>query len=282
MNKEEYIKKWLNDTLTEGERKEFESSSDYTSLERMMKTLQSYKAPSYDSEAEYERLKNQLDVRKKSLTVQWMPSLLKVAAVVSIIVLGYIFLLKNDMRVVETSTGERATVILPDSSLVVLGALSSISYDTDGWPEKRDISLKGEAFFQAAKGSDFQVRSASGKVSVLGTEFNIREREGLYEVICYEGLVRVNTSSEDIKLSASSRLRVMDGELAIDQDNSYPHLLKSESAFQSVPVNLQQHYSGSFTHQDVEIALQAIALPLNLSYSIDSKEKQIIISGATN
>lgn len=300
MTQEEYIKKWLEGSLSEGERKAFERSDDFSSLTRMDKALQMFKAPAYDVDGEYERLKGHVGHRK-TRTIHWT---LKLAAAIALLISGYFIFFTSDAVILETGIAQKRTIVLPDSSLVILNAKSSLEVDEKNWPAERDVILHGEAFFQVAKGSAFTVITETGQVTVLGTEFNVKDRASYFEVICYEGLVEVSVESEEVKLSPSYVLRSVGGEVTVEQDDffKFPHLLKNESAFHSIPYNevldeferhfdyeidpgstdVEQNFTGRFTHGDMDVALQAITLPLNLNYSVDPQNKKIILSSAIN
>lgn len=305
MNEETYIKKWLEGNLTEEEQKTFEKTDLYASLKKLDQGLQAYKAPEFDSAAEYSRLSERMGKSNgKQIRVNWMQRGVAAAAVISLLVVSFIWVFSDKTRVIETATAEVRTVILPDSSLVILNALSKISFDEDDWKEDRKLILEGEAFFQVAKGSDFSVVTGQGIVTVLGTQFNVKDRKAYFEVICYEGLVSVNNQNSEEKLKKGYMFRLVDGEITYEQNDFYnfPHLLKNESAFFSVPfrevieeferhysvkitvrgIDLETGFTGRFTHSDIDLALQSIAYPLNLTYKITDNNERIILSGATN
>ncbi|MEL6536630.1 MAG: FecR family protein, partial [Bacteroidota bacterium] len=57
-------------------------------------------------------------------------------------------------RTVEVTSGELATVALPDGSTVQLNTDTRLSYQPYWWWARRAVSLEGEAFFEVAKGSN--------------------------------------------------------------------------------------------------------------------------------
>ena len=71
---------------------------------------------------------------------------------------------------------------------------TTLKYASNKWDKKRRVRLEGEAFFKVAKGSTFTVDTKTGSVKVLGTQFNVKNRIGFFEVVCYEGLVGVTVS----------------------------------------------------------------------------------------
>ena len=89
---------------------------------------------------------------------------------------------------------QRQKVELPDGSLVILNSNSSISMAFTN--EKREIRLKGDAFFQVAKDvtKPFVVTAENIATTALGTEFYIHSRnngEGNIQVDLLEGKVQV-------------------------------------------------------------------------------------------
>jgi ferric-dicitrate binding protein FerR (iron transport regulator) len=152
--------------------------------------------------------------------------------------------------------------------------------------------LEGEAFFDVEKGKSFKVITDVGTVIVLGTEFNVKQRQDYFEVVCYEGLVLVETSNESLKLPAGKSFRIIKGEVFKSETQfESPTWTEDISTFHSVPFEmiiaeferqydvkikvkkqyLDELYTGSFTHTDIETALKSIALPFNLEASKKGK-----------
>ncbi len=75
---------------------------------------------------------------------------------------------------VTTSKGQRQTVYLPDSSLVILNASSEIQYNSD-FNTKRWVYIKGEAYFDVTHNKEipFVVHTEDLNITVLGTAFNV-------------------------------------------------------------------------------------------------------------
>ncbi|HET9487613.1 MAG TPA: FecR domain-containing protein [Chryseosolibacter sp.] len=299
MEKDDYIKKWLDGTLTEEEKSFFETTEEYQRLEKLSRSLMSFKAPDYAVAAEYERMKERRALRNKVVHMNWLSPLLKVAAVLIAVGGAWFFFLSDKPTVVETLAAEKSTLWLPDSSFVALNAMSKVTFDETKWDRQRKVELEGEAFFKVARGSRFDVVTSMGTVSVLGTAFNVRNRQDYFEVICYEGSVEV-TSAEVVRLSPQQTFRLVNGVVAKGEaadSQSMPDWRNGESSFRSVPfryvveeferqfnvsvttrnVDRQRLFTGTFTHSDFSVALQSIALPFNLAYEVDGKK--IILTG---
>jgi ferric-dicitrate binding protein FerR (iron transport regulator) len=74
-----------------------------------------------------------------------------------------------------TATGEQKTVQLPDGSVVVLNAGSTLRFPRSFEGDTRTVSLQGEAFFtiQQKAGQPFMVQAGGLTTTVLGTSFNM-------------------------------------------------------------------------------------------------------------
>ena len=102
----------------------------------------------------------------------------------------------TDVLEVKTTFGEIQTITLPDGSTVTLNANSSIAYP-EVWNEYEDrqVWLDGEAFFSVVHTTQdqrFQVITQSMKIEVLGTEFNVINRERNTEVVLVSGKVKLD------------------------------------------------------------------------------------------
>ncbi|MEL6590304.1 MAG: FecR domain-containing protein, partial [Bacteroidota bacterium] len=94
----------------------------------------------------------------------------------------------RELLVHRTSFGQTQTIQLADGSVVKLNANSNLRYAKD---QEREIWLEGEAFFEVSKqnGQSFVVHTNKGDVQVLGTQFNVLEREERFAVTLMEGKV---------------------------------------------------------------------------------------------
>ncbi|ANH83192.1 hypothetical protein A8C56_21380 [Niabella ginsenosidivorans] len=102
---------------------------------------------------------------------------------------------------IKTGYGKISRLTLPDSSIVILNANSSVRYGKK-WHKgsPRELWLNGEAFFEVKHlDSDhkienferFIVHTENTIVEVLGTSFDIRERRGKTEISLQKGSIKV-------------------------------------------------------------------------------------------
>lgn len=299
MDKDYLIKKWLSDDLSEEEWEDFKRLEDFGLHMQLNESAKNFKAASFLSPDDFEVLKTKMDARSRNhKKTNWFGPILKIASVFLIAFGIYFAFLSENRTQVVALTGQKITAELPDASEVRLNAVSEISYNKEKWSEKREVTLEGEAFFKVAKGSIFDVLVAeNGKVSVLGTQFNVKNREDFFEVICYEGSVSVNYKDTSKTLMPGNAFRVLNGEVFFDTIlDKKPLWMQNISSFKQVPLKevlleIERQYSitidatsvdkhrlftGGFEHTNLDAALKAIAIPLNMTYQIQSSHKIVL------
>ncbi|MGB5363423.1 MAG: FecR family protein [Aureibaculum sp.] len=299
MQKELLIQKWLDGELSEAELKDFKKLPEYESYNKLSEKAMLFKDTSYNVDLEFLNLKSKIKERDASTSkLRWIKPLLRIAAIFIIGLAVYYSPIYGDTAVVKTLASNTASVELPDKSSVKLNAESSLNYKKRNWKKNREVNLVGEAYFKVAKGSQFDVVTWSGKVSVLGTQFNVKQRVNYFEVTCYEGLVSVTYKNRVIKLPAGKTFKIIDGaviegetrEIAPTWANKYV------SSFKSVPysevikeyerqynikieadnIDTNQLFTGSFTNTNKELALKSITLPLKLKYNKENNTKIVL------
>jgi len=107
---------------------------------------------------------------------------------------------------IKTPVGGEYQLILPDGTKVWLNAASSLRFPARFIDDTREVELIGEAYFEVnnqlsiiGRRVPFIVRTASEKVEVLGTHFNIKAypNEDAAKTTLVEGSVRVSVSTDD-------------------------------------------------------------------------------------
>lgn len=117
----------------------------------------------------------------------------------------YFFTMSDGLTAYTTDFGEWKTVTLLDGSVVKLNANSELVVAEDlSEGDTRQVWLQGEAFFTIVKksgGTKFQVITDDLTVEVLGTEFNVRNREKQTEVYLQKGKIALDLGVEKEILS---------------------------------------------------------------------------------
>ena len=240
MDKNYLNKKWLEGRLTDEEQIAFDELVGNELLRHIIDKAPAFSASNFSEAQDVEIIKSKIKSKNNSQNrLSWLTPMYRIASIF-VIALGiyFIFFLNNAINI-ETAVGEKVMVQLPDASQVMLNAVSEISYNENSWAEKRELLLEGEAFFKVAKGSTFDVLTDIGKVSVLGTQFNVKQRKNIFEVNCFEGLVAITYEKETIKLSPGHIYRILNGEITLEtiSNKEKPIWIDDASYFKKVPFN---------------------------------------------
>ncbi|WP_420577866.1 FecR family protein [Ekhidna sp.] len=295
MDADKYIKKWLEGTLSESEKAEFEKSNEYEFLNRLDNALKQFRAPEYQVDEELRHL-NQLPKAKPAKMISWPTALLKIAAILILLSgLTFIFITnfsssEDVQQLISYDDTYQSKIYLPDHSSVQLNTDSRISFNKKAWNDQRSISLVGEAFFSVEKGEKFSVTTAIGEVTVLGTEFNVKNRDEFFQVSCFEGKVAVSFDGKEFILDAGQQIQAFDNQVFQNEikKGKGPSWINGISEFDSVPVkevfaelerqfdisisygddtlNPDRLFTGAFSHTNLDSALKSITIPLNLTF----------------
>ncbi len=128
----------------------------------------------------------------------------------------------------RTPKGRQFTLTLPDGSVVMLNAMSSLTYDVSRFSGERTVHLAGEAYFDVVAGANrpFRVVSDGQTVTVLGTKFNVNCYPGEpgIRTTLIEGVVDVVTPEQ------SQAVRLAPGEQAFVVGSTNPVVTKTGTA----------------------------------------------------
>lgn len=296
MRKDYLLAKWLNKNITNEELTELKSSSEYATYIKIAEATSKLKIPSFNIDANFKAISSQIKLKDKVIRLKPMATFLKIAAVIAVLFTVYLFINSLDTTI-ETKIAEKQYFLLPDDSKVVLNANSTINYNKKDWKNSRELTLNGEAYFNVSKGKKFLVITQLGIVNVLGTQFNVLARDDNFYIKCYEGLVSVSFNDTIIKLSAGKKLKIENGVLIKHYKNntSSPGWIANESSFDNTTlaivlkeferqypikittenINVNKRFSGSFTHNNLNLALKSVCDPLNLSFTINGEDVTI-------
>lgn len=291
-----FLARWVNNELTQDELSEFKKSEDYNIYKRIIETSSELSVQSFDEQELFNKVKTKLSNKKEtkviSLKSRWIYT---VAASIAILLGGFYFFSSLD-KSYTTGFGEQLAIVLPDNSELMLNSKSTVSFNKNNWSTNRNINLKGEGFFKVEKGQTFTVNTAQGNVKVLGTQFNVINHDTYFEVTCYEGKVSVSTSKDDIILTKGMGYRMMNSSKSEQWNfdfSSSKSWITGESSFESTPlsevvkslenqynikikntesVDLNQRFTGSFTHSNLDVALKTVFVPMKIDITFTDEK----------
>ncbi|TXK75287.1 FecR family protein [Mesonia sp. HuA40] len=291
MKKEDILYKWLmGKALTQTQLQELESKPEYEEYKKMLDYAGYFKAPALsksNSASLIERAKKQ---KRRKRILNWVSS----AAAILVIALVAFWFTQQNIVLIDTANAQQKNLELPDGSLAKLNAGSQIKYHSNKWKKERQLQLKGEAYFEVKKGEKFSVQTPIGKVEVLGTAFNVKQRQNFFNVTCFEGLVRVIKEQDTLALPGGQSVSFYKNEYTTTQiTDAAPSWLTGQSKFKRVPLTLviqeierqydvkvlienidlekNSYFTGSFTHSNLDMALKSVCIPFGLTYHIDGK-----------
>ncbi len=295
-NDKTFLADWLEGKLSDQQLKQRVSESDFEAYVKLRLALENSAISTPDLEASYAAIKAKkiAALRHKPVRTVRMYGYVAVAATLILLFgLSQLFIFTNSAL---AGFGKTMAVRMDDGSQITLNARSKISYPSL-FRYNRTLKLDGEAYFEVEKGRTFTVETDQGKVEVLGTKFDVIARKGFFEVTCFEGKVKVSNGSRSVLLTQGSAVRFF-GKLpeSWKESNPLPFWTGDESGFRGTPleyviISLENQYhceisypkqlahakfTGSFTHSDIDTALQSVCLPLNLKYAKTASGKIIL------
>ena len=298
MEAKKALKKWLDNQATPSDMEVLELWPDFDIYKKIDAHTKEILLPEHDIASGIKALnENPLFNKPRQIkpAVITMSRLLKIAAVFVLLAISGVYLTTLPTNIQAPITSIQ-TIELPDSSKITLNENSRVTYKKYGWPFKREVTLDGEAYFEVAKGKTFTVLTPKGKISVLGTSFNVKIENDILIVSCFEGFVSVKANGIDTLVSAGDSFSFSPSLENQKLYTSKPTWIFNESSFVDLPLEvvlleIEKHYkvtvttknidvtlryTGSFTHTNLEQALETVTLPLNLYFSkVSENEVQI-------
>lgn len=255
-----------------------------------------------DAWAELEaRMAAKAKPKRKVLQLNWLSGALGAAAVVAILLwMGMFHFGKYSLPIV-TEIAQIDTIILPDSSQVILGSNSSLKYSYDKISKERLVQLQGEAIFDVQKGRRFIVNFEGGRVRVLGTSFLVSAySEQMSEVTCIDGRVHVRFGRENVRLEKGQGVRIYNDQVTGPYDVDMEQFeLRQSGTFYWNQIELRElldlvayrngyslvidgpiqgrQFSGYVEPDQLNDCLLILATSMELNYSIDDLNKTIEI-----
>jgi transmembrane sensor len=136
-------------------------------------------------------------------TYSWVRIAASITLIVGLCSSLYYYLNANNEVIYQSAFGESKNVTLPDGSVVKLNANSTLK-TSKNWSntDSREVWLDGEAFFTVTKqpnqgNAKFIVHANQVNVEVLGTEFNVSDRDTNTDVTLNSGKIKLEVHKEN-------------------------------------------------------------------------------------
>lgn len=191
--------------------------------------------------------------------------------------------------------GQRAELILPDSTRVWLNAHSKLIYPVSFGKGNRQVELNGEAYFDVVHNEKqpFIVKTRQMDIQVLGTEFNVTSYSSDFEVSLLRGCIELSSPSlsSTYKVKEKEHVKLKDNKLIVNNITDYDYFRWKEGLIcfnnESVAtiieklklyydIDIETHnkkflnsrYSGKFRTKDgIEQVLKVLQIEHKFSYT---------------
>lgn len=145
------------------------------------------------------------------------------AAVLLIATVAFLLLRPQEVLIQQMAAyDDQKEVVLSDGTVVWLNKGASLDYPETFSSDIREVSLKGEAFFDVTHNPDkpFVVTADGTTTEVLGTTFTIAEKEGQeLKLILATGKVRFTKNDQQATLTPGQMIEVDSNGIVTQKDN---------------------------------------------------------------
>jgi len=188
-----------------------------------------------------------------------------------------------------TTNAGTQNVILPDGSQIILNHRSDFEYPSAFSNNQRLVKLRsGEAFFNVAhnKTKPFLINTGKILIRVVGTSFNVKNKNGNVEVIVETGIVEVSKGGHTIQLTPGEKTMVKRSSKTLEKyrstDQLYNYYRSKEFEAQDTPLwrvveVLNEAYDSHIVIERKELR----NLPLNTTFKNESLDKVLDVISRT-
>ena len=292
MENKEILLNWLEGNLTDAQLEREIGSEEFQLYKKIIDTSAKWESPSRKSTHKANFLRKMQSFKKRKTNSH---ILIKYAATLIIGISSVLVFFSNQNII--TSVGNTEIVTIFDGSTIKLAPNSSLSYNSVLYFFNRKVTLEGNALFNVIPGNSFTVNSPNGEVSVLGTSFNIIDREDYFNVVCFTGKVAVKANEQEVILKSLEGFENLSNKKSKFNDvskdssnNSYlylnqvplPMVIKELSNYYNVEFNtdavsLEGTFNGLFINDNIELALKNVLYPFNFDFEWQKDNFVVII-----
>jgi transmembrane sensor len=178
-----------------------------------------------DEDEAWKRLKNRIHEKDvpllllKKSSVNWLRIAASIVLISTLGWLGYSYFENKSANTLIQIYATNTTIndTLPDGTTVTLNKNSSLSYTSTFKGKTRPVTLKGEAFFYVSpdKTKPFIITINDVTVQVVGTSFNVKNKNGKTTVDVETGIVKVNKNNDQVELRRGEKVVIADQQLKL-------------------------------------------------------------------
>lgn len=217
--------------------------------------------------------------------------LMKVAAALCVIAsCGWLFLHLFLPGEIQLNTQDLVKIdTLSDGSVVTLNKNTQLQFPEKFGGGKRNVSLfEGEAFFSIMpdKEKPFFIKAGGTTIKVVGTSFNVKNKNGDVEVIVETGIVEVSNQGSFISLKPGEKVWIKKNSRVLTKENNTDHLysyyISKEFIADDTPLWRMVEVLNDAYDSHIIIGRKELKdLPLNTTFKNESLEDILLVISRT-
>ena len=268
-----------------------ENLSEYDALKKLWEAnLNAINLIDFDTKKALKKIEKQVNQKRKNIVVSLFSSARGIAAAVILLVVALFLsyrwydqentspLITVNNKAMNSSSRKLS---LEDGSVIWLNKGGTISYPTSFSKNKREVTLKGEAFFEVAKDASrpFIVHTKHSQVKVLGTSFNIAAHEKNAKITVRTGKVKVQLSrhKKSVTLTPGYAATASAAELIKFSNNDKNYLAWKTGIFEFENTPLEKVIASLETFYQTSFIIKDQGVVCDLTAKLDNKKIQDVI-----
>jgi ferric-dicitrate binding protein FerR (iron transport regulator) len=178
-----------------------------------------------DENAAWKRLQNRIQEKDipvhnlKKTSFNWLQIAASVLLISTLGWLSYSYFENKSASTLITIQATNTTLndTLPDGTTITLNKNSSLTFTQKFTGNTRPVTLKGEAFFDVShdKTKPFIITINDVTVQVVGTSFNVKNKNGKTTVDVETGIVKVSKNKDQVELRHGEKVIISDQDLKL-------------------------------------------------------------------
>jgi ferric-dicitrate binding protein FerR (iron transport regulator) len=178
-----------------------------------------------DENAAWKRLQNRIQEKNipvynlKKTSFNWLQIAASVLLISTLGWFSYSYFENKSANTLITIQATNTTLndTLPDGTTITLNKNSSLTFTQKFKGNTRPVTLKGEAFFDVShdKTKPFIITINDVTVQVVGTSFNVKNKNGKTTVDVETGIVKVSKNKDQVELRHGEKVIISDQDLKL-------------------------------------------------------------------
>jgi transmembrane sensor len=290
-----------------------ENLKRYRQLQDLWETSGDEEFVVFDTTMAFRKVSNKIKNKGQAINIKPSPVIKPlwrwaVAACIALMSIAWgMYRFPTQTEIITKIASKPTKLLLADGTVVQLNKGAVLTYPSAFDGETRNVSLKGEAFFDVAHNptKPFIIDAGQSDIQVVGTSFNVRATEKMAEVVVKTGKVKFKSKKEhrELILTAGEKGVYQAGKLAegfvdkndlawqtemlVFEEKSFVDVINTLSRYYQVDIKLvlddtagieEYKINESYRHETLDNVLKDLQKLLPISYQKNT-DGSITITG---